>query len=207
MKFLVQILLITFFIFFNFKNYNYKNNHSLNYYFSHLICKFLVFNDSFNCPILIFKNKNFYDNIKENRTKFKLMINIKKTKIENILLLIGIVPFLNKKSIITFKINEKNLFFLLKNIFKDRTLNNRIVEISKNDFHYFIDNFNELVNYNWELIPNNNLINNIRYILNKYYNQFCRDIFDKSLNNNFKNYIHKINNKLSFEKLEDLLSK
>ncbi len=135
------------------------------------------------------------------------MINIKKTKIENILLLIGIVPFLNKKSIIIFKINEKNLFFLLKNIFKDRTLNNRIVEISKNDFHYFIDNFNEFVNYNWELIPNKDLINNIRYILNKYYNQFCRDIFDKSLNNNFMNYIHKINNKLSFEKLEDLLSK
>ena len=57
------------------------------------------------------------------------------------------------------------------------------------------------------LVNNCRMYGNIRYILNKYYNQFCRDIFDKSLNNNFKNYIHKINNKLSFEKLEDLLSK
>ena len=167
----------------------------------------MAFNDSFNCHTQIFKNKNFYNNIEEKRGNIKLMINIKKTKIESILLLLGILPFLNKKSIIEFKINDKKLFFLFKNIFKNRIFTNRIVKISKKDFHFFIDNFNDFINYNWELIPNEIIINNIRYILNKYYNTLYRDIFDKSLNNNLKNYIYKVKNTLSFRKLQDLMSK
>ena len=62
----------------------------------------------------------------------------------------------------------------------------------------------DLLYYKWEIIPNKNLLNCIRYITNNYYNEYCLEIFDKSLNLNFKNYIKKKRNKLSLKDIHEL---
>ena len=200
----IKIIIITFFLFLKI---NKNENKSLKYYFSYYIFKFFIFKDNFKCINQIFKNKNFYDNIKENKKSINYIINIKKTKIENILILIGIVPFLKNKSNILYKINNKEIYNIFKKIFIDKKIKNRFIKINEYDFHYFIENFNDLVNYKWKLIPDKNIIDNIRYILNKYYNEFCKELFDKSLNLNFKNFIHNKKGILSFKAMEKLMSK
>ena len=185
----IQIFLISFFLFINLKIINRKKNKSLKYYFSYNICKFFVFKKKFNCSSQIYRNRNFYDYIGQNYKNINLLINIKKTKIENLLLLIGIFPFLKNNSKILYKINNKEIYFLFKKIFINKIIKNRFIKINENDFFYFIDNFNNLINYKWEIIPDEDIINNIRYILNKYYNESCIEQFDKFLNANFKNFL------------------
>ena len=200
----IKIIIITLFLFLKI---NKNKNKTLKYYFSYYICKFFIFKENFNCTNQIFKNKNFYDNIKEKNKSINYIINIKKTKIENILILVGIVPFLKNKSYILYKINNKEMYNIFKKIFIDKKIKNRFIKLNEYDFHYFIENFNDLVNYKWKLIPDKNIIDNIRYILNNYYNEFCKELFYKSLNLNFKNFIHNKKDILSFKAMEKLMSK
>ena len=148
-----------------------------------------MFIENINCKNQILKDKNFYDDIKEKTTTINIMINIKKTKIKNILILIGLLPFLKYNSNILYKINSKEKKIIYLKNYHKKKIKNRIIKINENDFHYFIENFNGLINNKWKLIPDENIVNNIRYIVNNYYNESCKEIFDKSLNIDFESYI------------------
>ena len=126
-----------------------------------------------------------------------LLLNFNKTKIENIFILIVLMPFL--KTTLKIKKTKKavEVFELLKYIF-NKTEKNYYIKINPCDFNFFIKQFNNTINYQWELIPQTNIVNNLRYILIKYYNEVCLEIFDKSLNFNFEFYIKINKNKLKF---------
>ena len=121
-------------------------------------------------------------------------------------ILIGIMPYLTKYSkIINKDVIKNNKLFL--NIFTAKQIKNNNYRIDKNNFNQFSTKFKELLYYKWEFIPNNNLINNLRYIINKYYNDYCLEIFDKSLNLNYYHYINENKKKLFFKKISNLMSK
>jgi hypothetical protein len=183
------------------------DNNTLDYYFSYSICTLLYFANYYNCSDNIFINNNIYEDIVENEQKISLFINIRKTKIENIFLLIGIIPFLKNYSTITYKINKKDIYKIFKNIFKNKKIKNKIIKINDYDLHYFLEKFNDLINYKWEFIPNKELLNNIRYIINNYYNNSYLEIFDKSLNLNFKYFLRNKKEYLSLSDLNALMSK
>ena len=203
---IIIIFLISFSIYYQ-NNKRIEDNNSLEYYFSYSICNFLIFRMNYNCSNNIFMDKNFYENILGINQKINLFINIKKTKIENIFLLIGIVPFLKNNSSIIYKINKKEIFKLFKNIFKKIKIKNKIIKINENNFKFFIEKFNELINYKWEIIPTKTISNNIRYIINNYFNESCLEIFDKSLNFNFKYYLKNRKKQFSSGEINDLISK
>ena len=212
MKYITNIIIknIIFLISLTLFNQNKKQlnyNDSLEYYFSYSICNFLYFNIDYNCSNNIFIDNNFYEDIIGIEKKKNLFVNIKKAKIENILMLIGIMPFLKNNSSILYKINKYEIYKLLKKTFKNKKIKNKIIKFNENDFQYFIEILNDLVYYKWELIPSKLILNNIRYILNNYYNEECLIIFDKSLNLNYKHYFKEKKNVLSFEDINNLLSK
>lgn len=191
----------------NNKNDNHiKDNNSLEYYFTYSICKYLYFQIKYNCSDNIFIDYNFYENIVEISQNINLYINMKKTKIETIFLLVGIMPFVKNNSVITFKINNMEIYKLFQIIFKKKKIKNKIIKLNENDLQFFIENFSYLLFYKWELIPFKKILNNIRYIINNYYNESCIELFEKSLNLNFKYYIQ--NKKiLSLLEIMDLMSK
>lgn len=202
-KFFIIILILII----NQKNKINQDNNSLEYYFISSICKFLHFKTNYNCSKNIFIDDNFYEQISEINSNINLFINIQKTKIENIFLLIGVIPFLKNNSTIIFRINKKEIYQLFKNIFIYKKINNKIIKIYEYDLQYLNEKFNDLMNYKWEFIPKKIMINNFRYIINNYYNEYCLEIFDQSLNLNYKYYIHNNKNKLSLEDIKDLMSK
>ena len=205
----IRILIIILILFNTDNQYNIliKEKNSLEYYFSYSICKFFHFKMDYNCSKNIFIDNNFYENILEINQNINLYINIKKTKIENIFLLIGIIPFLKNNSSIIYKINKKEIFKLFKNIFKYKIKKNKYIKFNEYNFKIFIEQFKELLNYKWEIIPTKKILNNIRYIINNYFNESCLEIFDKSLNLNFKFYLQNKKKQLDSKKINDLISK
>ena len=202
-KFFIIILIIIY----NQKKEIYKDNNLFEDYFVYSICKFLHFKLDYNCSKNIFIDYNFYEEISEINSKINLFINIKKTKIENIFLLIGIFPFLKNDSKIIFRINKKEIYKFFKNIFNNKKIKNKIIKFNEYDLQYLIEKFNDLINFKWEFIPKTIISNNIRYIINNYYNENCLEIFDQSLNLNYKYYINHNKNQFSFEKINYLMSK
>ena len=67
--------------------------------------------------------------------------------------------------------------------------------------------FNDLLYYKWDKIPDVNLINNVRSIINNYYSELYLTIFDKSLNYNLKYFIKDNFKKFSTKDIKDLISK
>ena len=175
-------------------------------YFTQILCKYFYFERNYNCYKNLFNNIHLYDDIIEINHNIDLILNIKKTTIENIFLLIGIFPFLKNNSTITFKIKDKKIYKLFKSIRKNKKLK-RNIKINKYDFHLFNEQFNELIYYKWELIPNQNISKTIRYIINNYYNKTCLYIFDKSLNLNIKYYIENNKYQLSKKQIKNLMCK
>ena len=135
-----------------------------------------------------------------------LFLNFEKTKIENIFILIIIFPFLKENCTILYQIENKNELNLYRNTFKGIKNTKNLYTIYLNDLIHFIDNF-KVFYFEWEIMPDNYLINNLRYIINNYYNETFLDIFDKSLNLNLKRYIEILRNNLLFNKFNDLMSK
>ena len=187
----------------NKKKINCKN--TFEDYFNLILCKFLNIEENNNCN-KIFNNINVNDNIYEITKNIELLLNKKKPKIENIFILIGLFPFLKNNSTIMFKINDKEIYILFKCIFKNRKIR-KINNISIYDYPILEENFNDLINYKWELIPNHNIQKILRFIINKYYNETCVDIFDKSLNFNLKNYINNRKKELSIKQIKQLMCK
>lgn len=152
-------------------------------------------------------NKDFQFMKEISRDNFNLILSKKTSKIEIIFILIQAIPFINKKIIIEKKKNLK-LFGILNDVFKfKKRKKNYKLYIDKTDYDYFANNFNKLIYYKWEFFPNKILINNLRYIINNYYNENCLEIFDKALNLNFKVYIQKNKRNFSFKVIYNLMSK
>lgn len=134
------------------------------------------------------------------------LLNEKKYKIEIIFLLINSIPFIQKKIIIE-KNKNKKTYLLLKSIYKNKFYNEEYIDIYKNDYYYLIQQFDEIINYKWEIIPEKILIDNLRYIIGNYYNEKCLEAFDKALNYNLRIYIQNNKNSFSYQEISHLMSK
>jgi hypothetical protein len=65
----------------------------------------------------------------------------------------------------------------------------------------------ELLYYEWEYIPKQFILNNFRHIINNYYNETNSESFQNTLNIYYKSYINNKKDEMSFEEINDLLSK
>ena len=188
------------------KNKAIKYNNSLEKYFSQIFCRLLYFKRNYNCYNKIFNNVNFFDDINEIEENIHLFLNLKITKIEYIFLLIGTFPFLKSNSTLSIKINHKDINQLFQIIFQNKNIKKNFI-IKNNHFDVFKEKLNEIINYQWEIIPNQNITNFIRYIINNYYNETYLNLFDALLSSKFKNYIEKKNGHLSNKQIKDILCK
>ena len=188
----IILLIINIYIIFFLKSLKYKDKNEitlLNAYYNNLD-KF--YNNS------IF---NYYKIGKRN-----IFCNLKNSKIQNIFLLIGILPLIKKYSLII-KIKYKSGFELIKNIFPNKKIKNDIMRINLNDYNSFINKFNLLLKFKWDLMPKQDIIDKIRYIINNFYNEYYLDIFDNSLVLNLKYYINNNKYKFSINDISKLMSK
>lgn len=203
----IELFIFCFFLIFKLLlDTNIEDNNSFEGHISLIFCKFFYFERNYKCYNEIFNNMHFYEDIFEINENIHLFLNIKNTRIEKIFILIGLFPFLKNNSSITFKINDKETYQLFKYIFQNKEIRRSII-INKEDFHFILDKYNDLIRCNWELIPNKNITQTLRYIINNYYNETFLDIFDKSLNLNFKIYIDKQKDELSNEQIKELMCK
>jgi len=152
--------------------------------FSKSICQLLFFNINYNCSLNFLTNDNFYNDILEFNDNINLLINIKKPKLDNIFLLLGIIPFLKNNSTLSYKIKDKIIYNIFKNSSKTK-LKYKIIKLDYNDLCYFDKIIKKLLYYEWELIPRQFMLNNLMYIINKYYNEQNLVVFQKSLNMNY----------------------
>ena len=96
-KFFLLFLTIIIIIIILDEDYQKIKVHRLENYFSQSICKFLYFTINYNC-LSKFSNNDFYEDVLEINNNIDLLMNIKISKLENIVLLLGIIPFLKKNS-------------------------------------------------------------------------------------------------------------
>ena len=175
----------------------------------HFLCNVLIFESNFNCKEEIFININFFDEYVSKRKEFDLLIKEKNTKIENLIMLIIIIPFIEINSKLRYKINEQKFTSIFGNLFK-YNINKKDIIMQLNSYDYFENKTKliNLLNYDWEIIPSKNIINILRYVINNFYVDSPISMFEKLLNMNLKQYIklnlHKINeankNDLIFKK-------
>jgi hypothetical protein len=186
-----------------------KNFNNLEDYFSQSICKILYFTINYDCSLKLFTNNDFYEDIIEINSNIDLLINIKITKLENIFLLLGIIPFIKNNSTLSYKINNKEIYNFFKEIFKNKNkkIHHKFIKFEYIDFKTFNEKMEELLNYKWELMPEKFILDNLRYIIDNYYNESNFDIFQKSLYMNYNFYIHLKKTEITFNNLVNLLSK
>ena len=192
-----------------------KENKPFEEYFKVNFCELLTLNHVSDCFDSLFTNYNFFHEWKEisqNISLFKFhhyekkLENLNASNVENLLLLIGIIPLLKNKSSIYFQINNKKILDSLKAIFTTNKIQNNIIKFTENDF-YSVEKLINLLNYKWEVIPNQNIINIIRHIIDSYYDEPLLKAFDDALNLNFNYYIKSNFNALSEEESLNLMSK
>ena len=188
------------------ENYHKKGLNSLEDYFSQSICKFFYFTINYNCNSK-FSNNVFYEDVLEINNNIDLLMNIKISKLENIILLLGIIPFLKNNSTLSYKINNKEIYNYIKKIFNNKKIKHKIIKLDYNDFNAFNEKVEELLDYKWELIPEKVMLDNLRYIINNYYNESNFNIFQKSLYMNYDFYIQKKRKEITYSDLINLLSK
>ena len=95
----------------------------------------------------------------------------------------------------------------MKKTFKNKKIKYKIIKFDFNDFNIFNRKINELLNYKWELVPGKFMLDNIRYVLNNYYNESNFEIFQKSSYMNYKFFIQNKKKEMTYEDVESLLSK
>ena len=182
-----------------------KEVNDLEAFFSQSICKLLYFALNYNCSLNFYTNINYYNDILEINSNINLYINIKKSKLENIFLLLGIIPFLKNNSTLTYKIKDNGINKICKKIL-NKKIKDKTINLDYNDLFSLNKSMKKLLYYKWELIPKQFILNNLRHIINNYYNESNLDIFQKSLNMNYKLFIHK-KKKMTIEEIKNLLSK
>ena len=170
-----------------------------------LIIFFVIYRKKINGDILnyppfqIDEYKDYFDKINLNNFSHFYWC---KYKIENIFLLITILPFLKTEVYITNNLYIRNLF---KNISK---LNdNEMIIIKKKSTIDISKRCRQIFFYNWEYLPSKNKTNYIRHILYHYYTEDCLKEYEDSLNMNIKNYIELKKDNLDHNQIKDLLSK
>ena len=183
-----------------------KEINNLEYYFSQSACQFLFYTINYKCTMNFFTNNNIYNDILEINSNINLLMNIKKSKLENIILLLGIIPFLKNNSTLSYKINNKGIYKLFNKIL-NKKIKYKIIKFNYNDLHTFNKKMKKLLNYEWELIPKKFVLDNLRYIINNYYNETNLVMFQESLNMNYKFYIQNKKNEISYEEIKNFLSK
>jgi len=184
-----------------------KDINYLEDYFSQSICKFFYLSINYNCPLKLSMNNDFYEDILGINNNIDLLINIKISKLESIILLLGILPFLKNNSTLSYKTNSKENYNFVKKFFKNKKIKHKIIKFDYNDFNIFNEKIVELLNYKWEIIPEKFILDNIRYIINNYYNESNFDIYQKSLYMNYNFYIKKAKIDINLKDLVNLLSK
>ena len=207
---IIENMFIKFFLFFLIiniiikDNYQKKETNQLENYYVESICKLFYFTINYDCSLQLFTSTSFYDEIIEINKDINLLINIKKPKLENIFLLLCIIPFLKNNSTLSYKIKNKEIDNFLKKAFKNKRIKYKIIKFDYNDFKSFNEKINELLNYNWELIPVKFMLDNLNYIINNYYDEPNIKLFQSSLNMNFKSYIQGKKKELSYKDIESL---
>ena len=203
----IEIKIILFFLFLIIeKDFHHKEVNNFEDYFNQSICQFLFFPINYNCSMNFIMNDNFYNDILEIKNNINLLISIKISHLENVFLLLGIIPFLKNNSTLFYKINDKRVYKFLKKIL-NKKIKNKIIKLNYNDLIYFNTKIKELLYYKWDYIPNKFILDNLRYIINNYYNETNLDIFQKTLNINYKSYIQNKIKKMNNEEKKNLLSK
>lgn len=142
--------------------------------------------------------KDYFDSLNMNN-RLDLFTNL--TYIENIFILIIIVPFIKKEIIIT---RKSKIYKISKNVFNIKTNDN--IRINKTFLNTINENFFDLIYYEWESFPNSKKINYLKFILRYYYNQECLRIFLKALNMNIITFSFNKKEK-STDIIYDLMSK
>ena len=74
---------------------------------------------------------------------------------------------------------------MLRNI----SICNTYINITQNEFEVIRSNIFKFLHSKWKIIPNQNIINIIRFALNNYYKESDLQLFDEILNLNFEYYI------------------
>jgi len=205
-KFFILFLIIIIIIKILDEKYNNKDFNILEDYFSQSICKYFYFTINYNCSSK-FSNNFFYEDVLEINSNINLIMNIKISKLENIALLLGIIPFLKKNSTLSYKINNKEIYNYIKKFFNNKKIKHKIIKWEYNDFNTFNERMEELLSYKWELIPEKIILDNLRYIINNYYNESNSNIFQKSLFMNYDFYIQEKRKEITYSDLVSLLSK
>ena len=188
------------------QHYIKKEVNNLEYYFSQSVCQFLFYTINYKCTMNFFTNDNIYNDILEINSNINLLMNIKKSKLENIILLLGIIPFLKNNSTLSYKINNKGIYKLFNKIL-NKKIKYKVIKFNYNDLHTFNKKMKKLLNYEWELIPKKFVLDNLRYIINNYYNETNLVMFQESLNMNYKFYIQNKKNEMAYEEIKNFLSK
>ena len=187
--------------------YTKEINNNLGYYFSQSICQLLFYTINYKCSINFITNINIYNDILEFNSNVNLLMNIKKSKLENIILLLGIIPFLKNNSTLSYKINNKGIYKLFKKIFNKKIIS-KVIKFDYSDLYTFNKKIKKVLYYEWEIIPKKYMLDNLRFIINNYYyNEANLDIYQKSLNLNYKSYILNKKNEMTYDEIKNLLSK
>ena len=179
---------------------------NLGYYFSQSICQFLFYSMNYKCSINFFTNDNIYNDIIEINSNVNLLMNIKKSKLENIILLLAIIPFLKNISTLSYKINNKGIYKFFRKILNNK-IKYKVIKFDYNDLQTFNKMMKNLLYYEWELIPTKCILDSLRFIINNYYNETNLDVFQKSLNMNYKSYIQNKKIEMTYDEIKNLLSK
>ena len=190
---IILIFFITFLLLPKRDSYFIKFSSSINEEFENEMKKYLckiINSETEKCFDIIFNNFNFFNELKIIQENISLLIYLNKTNIENILLLMGIFPFLKNNSISYFTIKKRKTFNILKNIFEYKSFTKNSFNMNETDFNKTKNKIINSLNYKWELIPSQKIINIIRYTLNNYYEESFLELFDKFLNLNYKYYLN-----------------
>ena len=183
-----------------------KEVNNIEYYFSQSACQFLFYTINYKCTMNFFTNDNIYNDILEINSNVNLLMNIKKSKIENIILLLGIIPFLKNNSTLSYKINNKGIYKFFNKIL-NKKIKHKVIKFNYNDLYTFNKNMKKLLIYEWELIPKKFMLDNLRFIINNYYNETNLVVLQESLNMNYKFYIQSKKNEMAYEEIKTFLSK
>ena len=100
----------------------------------------------------------------------------------------------------------KEIYKIFKKIF-NKEIKNKIINLDYNDLHSFNKKMKNLLYYKWELIPKQFILNNLRHIINNYYNEPNLEVFQESLNMNYKAYIQNKIKEITYKEIKNFLSK
>ena len=120
-----------------------KEANNLEYYFSQSICQLIYFRINYNCVTNLYTNDNFYNDISGINHNINLLMNINKPKLENIFLLLSIIPFLKNNSTLTYKTKNKGIYkYFGKKL--NKKVRNKNINFDYDDLHYFNKNIENL---------------------------------------------------------------